>query len=436
MFVVVLDTSMVNLAGFAIRDGLNLSATELTVVVDAYLIAFAGLLLLGGRLADVFGGRRIFLIGMAIYVAASAFCAVAVNAPMLIVGRVGQGIGAAVVIPAALALVLALYRTRTERTKALGIWGAVTGLGSLTGVFLGGTITEVFGWPAVFWAPVPVGVVVGFLIWRTLPRFPGTPGRFDGVGAATITLSIAALALGFVSAAESGWVAPASWLGLLIGVISLGAFIRVEARSSHPLVPLSVFTRIPVVVASVMVLAIGATMTSMFFFLPLYQQEVLGMDGITTGLTQIPLAVMTIASSALAPVVAQRMGIRPAIRLALVLMIAGLMWLTLNPETDGFSLHLLGAFLLLGSGIGMGMVNTIAMAVRDSDDDESGLLSGLVNAAQALGGALGLAALAGIAIAAAGSHTEMSFTAAFLGGAALVLIALTVSLIPLSRNQR
>ncbi|MGY6654802.1 MFS transporter [Amycolatopsis sp. TRM77291] len=428
MFLVILDAAMVNLAGSTIRQGLALTAAELTVVVDSYLVTFAGLLLLGGRLADVLGARKVFLTGMAVYLAACAFCALATTGGLLIAGRIGQGIGAAVLMPAALSLVLGLYSSPAERTRAMGIWGAVAGAGSLVGVFLGGTLTELLGWQSVFVTPVPFGAVGAIVVWRAVPPVPGRPGRFDALGAVTITAGISGLALGMVSASDAGWTAPGTIAGLVAGLVSLVAFVFVERRSVRPLVPLGVFRRKPVVTANVVMVLIGGTLTSLFFFLPQYQQDVLGMSPLATGMAQLPLAVMIIVGSVLAPMLAKRVGLGRALPTALVVLLAGFLWLAGDPTTSGFSISLLGAFLLIGTGLGLGAVNATAMAVRDSADGESGLLSGLVNAAQQLGGAVGLAALAGIAIGAAGTHGDISFTTAFLGEAVLVVIALAASL--------
>jgi EmrB/QacA subfamily drug resistance transporter len=430
MFLVVLDSSMVNLASSTIREGLGLTATELTLVVDSYLVAFAGLLLLGGRLADVLGGRRMFLGGLALYVAATILCAVAADSALLIAARILQGIGAAAVVPAALSLVLALYTTPAERTRATGIWGAVAGMGSLAGVFLGGTLTQLFGWQAVFIAPVPFAIAGAILVWRFVGPVRGHAGRFDVLGASTITLGISGLALGMVSASDAGWTNIGTVLGLVMGIASLVAFVLVESRSSHPLVPLTVFRRRPVVTANVVMLLIGGTMVSLFFFLPQYQQEVLGMTPLSSGMTQLPLAGMVIVGSILSPMLTARIGLTTAQPIALTVLLAGLVWLTLDPTTAGFSLSLAGAFLLIGTGLGLSSVNATAMAVRDSTQGEQGLLSGLVNAAQQLGGAVGLAALAGVAIGAAGAAgASISFAAAFVGLTVLIGIALVVSLV-------
>ncbi len=429
MFLVILDSAMANLAGPTIRTSLGLTAAELTVVVDAYLVAFAGLLLLGGRLADVLGGRRVFLTGMVVYLAASVLCAAATTGPMLIAGRIGQGIGAAVVLPAALSLMLNIYSSAAERTRALGIWGAVAGFGSLVGVLLGGTLTEWLGWQSVFLTPVPFGVIGALVVWRSVPSVPGRPGTFDALGALTITVGITALTLGTVFAADAGWAAPGTIIGLAVGVVSLGAFVIVERSSAHPLVPLRVFRRRPVVTANLVVMVIGGTLTSLFFFLPQYQQDMLGMSPLATGMAQLPLAGMIIVGSAAAPVLTQRLGLARALPVALAVLLAGFLWLVLDPTTTGFSAGLLGAFLLIGTGLGLSLVTATAMGVRDSADGESGLLSGLINAAQQVGGAVGLAALAGLAIGAAGPHGDIAFTTAFLGAAVLILIALALSLV-------
>ncbi|MGB3373985.1 MAG: MFS transporter [Microbacterium sp.] len=425
MFLIVLDGAMVNLAAQTIRDGLRLTSAELTIVANSYLIAVAGLVLLGGRLADVLGARRMFLIGMSAYVAASALCALAISGPMLIVGRIGQGVGAAMTIPAALALVLVIYTTAADRTRALGVWGAVTAAGSLIGVFAGGMLTEALGWQSVFWAPVPLGIIAMAMVWRTIPPIPGRSGRFDVAGALTITIAITALALGSVNAAEVGWTSPITLTALAAGLAALLMFVTVERKSPHPLVPSSVFRRVPVLTASVVMMLLGGTLTSAFFFLPLYQQGDLGMGALETGLAQVPIAVMLIVGSVLAPVMSKVMGLERALPVSLTALLAGFVWIALNPATS-FTWQHIGAFVLLGLGLGLGLVTGMTMAVRDSTEGESGLLSGVVNAAQSLGGAVGLAVLAGIALT-TGEAGEMNFTAAFLGAAMLITAAIAIS---------
>lgn len=430
MFLVVLDAAMVNTAGLGIREGLGLSAAELTFVATSYLVAFAGLLLLGGRLADVLGGRRLYLTGMAVFLVACAVCALAPGAPVLIAGRVLQGIGAALVVPSALALALALSPSPEQRTRVVGIWGAVAGAGGLLGLALGGTLTQVLGWQSVFWAPVAVGALGAAVVVRSIPDLPGRAGRFDLPGALSITAGISALAYGVVTAAEVGWTDPGAVVAVVAGPALLVVFVAVERRSSHPLVPLAIFRTGPVARVSAVVMLVGATSASMFFFLPLYLQQVRGMDAQSAGLALAPAAFSLIVGSALAPLLARVLGLRRAGSAGLLLLLAGFAWLTLNPATGGFSVDLVATFVLLGGGGALALVNTIAIAVRDSADGESGLLSGLINAAQQVGGAVGLATLSGIAIGAAGARDEIDFTTAFAGQAALVGIALVLSLAP------
>ena len=430
MFVIVLDSAMVNLAASAIRDGLALTAAETAAVANTYVIALAGLVLLGGRLADTLGARRMFLAGMALYVGASAVAALAPTGAALLAGRVGQGIGAAVTIPAALAMVLAMYASAAERTRAVGVWGAVAGAGSLVGVFAGGALTDVFGWRSVFWVPVPLGLAAAVLVRRTLPPVRRLPQRFDTAGAVSVTVGISALALGMVTAAEIGWTAPSTLIALAVALAAFVAFVAAERRASQPLVPLGVVRRPRVAIASAIVLLAGGTMTSLFFYLPLYQQDVLGMSALATGLAQVPIAVMIIVASALAPLLAGAVGIAHALAVSLAILLAGILGIALDPsETFGWT-HLV-AFSLVGTGLGLGMVNAMAMALRDSGEHESGLLSGLVNAAQTLGGAVGLAALTGIALGGASgvNASQMDFTATFLGGAGLVALALILAVV-------
>lgn len=434
MFLIVLDATMVNLATVAIRDGLGLSAATLTIIVNAYLVTLAGLLLLGGRLSDVLGGRRVFLAGMTIYMLASAFCAVAFDSSMLITGRIGQGVGAALVVPSALALVLELYKEPSERVRAMGIWGAVSGTGSLVGVFLGGMFTDMFGWPSVFWAPVPFCIVSALMVLRAVQPRKGRAASFDTLGAVTITLGIGALAFGIIYAAEAQWAAPGALIAIALSLVSIAGFVAIERHASHPLVPLGIFHNQTVVTACLIVLLMGATLAGLFFFLPQYQQQILGMDALTTGMSQIPLALMTIVGSGAAPVLARIIGLPSALAAGIAVLLAGFLILAFNPVTTGLSVSLMAAFILIGGGLGVGLVNGIALTVRDASEGEPGLLSGLVNTAQQIGGALGIALIASIAIG-AGSG-DINFTAAFSGQAFLILIALCLALNATIKSRR
>ncbi|RBQ20783.1 MFS transporter [Spongiactinospora rosea] len=424
--IVILDASMVNLATPAIRAALGLTTAELSWVVDGYLIAFAGLLLLGGRLADVLGGRRVFLSGAAVYVLASLACALAATGPMLIAARIVQGAGAAALTPAALSLMLGLYAGAEERRRALGVWGGVAGAGSLLGVALGGVVTQALGWPAIFWLPVPIVGLTAAAVWKAVPPSPARPGRFDLAGAATITLGTSALALGLISAPEAGWGSPRTIVSLAVGVAALGAFVVAERRSAQPLVPLGVFRQAPVVIANTVMLLLGAVAVGLFYFLPQFQQQVLHMSPVATGLSQLPIAVMITLGGFAAPWVARPVGLRPALIGALAALAGGLFWLAQSGPGSEYATALLGPFLLIGAGLGLGFVYATTLAVSGATPGETGLLSGLINATRQLGGALGLAAL--IAMATAGHSTD--FAGAFLGAAVLALAATALSLIP------
>lgn len=429
MFVVILDVSMVNLAGPTIREGLGLTSTDLSVVVDSYLVAFAGLLLLGGRIADVLGGRRVFLTGLLVYIAASVLCALAPSGEFLIAGRILQGIGAAVVTPSALSIVVDLYPDGKERARALGIWGAVAGAGSLLGVVLGGVVTQILGWQSVFWIPVPISVAVGLIVFFSVPLTHPRPGRFDTPGALTITLGISALALGMISAPENGWGSPLTLAALATGILLLGAFVVVERSSRQPLVPLGHLRKSNVVVANSVMLLVGGATVSMFFFLPQFQQGELGMSPALTGLSQLPIAVMIVVASLVAPILAKLLGSARALTMSLLILVGGLLWLAFDQTASGFSLSLLGAFLLIGAGIGLSGVYATTTAVRDSVPGETGLLSGLINASRQLGGAIGLAALVGVATISGTAEAGIDFTIAFLGLASFAVVAFGLSFI-------
>ncbi|WP_433272358.1 MFS transporter [Actinosynnema sp. CS-041913] len=432
--VVILDSAMVNLAAPVMRAALPLTTPELSWVVDSYLIAFAGLLLLGGRLADVLGGRKVFLSGLATYVAASVVCALATTAEVLIAARTVQGAGAAVLVPAALSLLLGLYPAADERRRALGIWGGVAGAGSLLGVGAGGLVTQALGWPAVFWLPVPIGVLVAAAVWSAIPPSPARPGRFDLPGAATITLGTSALALGLISAPEVGWGSPGTVASLAVGVAALGAFVVAERRSPQPLVPLGVFRRGPVVTANTVMLLLGAVSVGLFYFLPQYQQRVLGMSPLTTGLSQLPIAVMITVGGFAAPWSARLLGARVAMTSAMAALSAGLLWLALGSSDGGYATALLGPFLLIGSGLGLGFVHATTVAVSGATPGEAGLLSGLINATRQLGGALGLAALIAVATG-SGSGDGIAYPTAFLGAAVLALLAAALSVVPTTHRR-
>jgi EmrB/QacA subfamily drug resistance transporter len=441
-FVVVLDASVLNVALPTIRTGLSLSSAELSWVVDGYLVSFGGLLLLGGRLGDILPRRAVFLAGLGVFTGASLLAALSVNGELLIAARVVQGAGGAVLAPAALAIVMTLFADGKDRARALGVWGGVSGAGSVAGVLLSGVLVQTLGWQSIFLINVPIGVVIAIGVSRAVSPIPAGKGRFDLPGAAAVTLAMAALAYGLVSGAELGWAALPTLLGLGVGVVALAAFVFVESRSKAPLVPLTVFRRPKLVSANALTVVVGAISVGFFFFLPQYQQQTLHMSPLATSLSQLPMALAITSGSLLAPAFAQRLGTTKALRTGLVLLTGGLGWLSRTDPDAQFLTGLLGPFLLIGVGLGLSFVYVTTLATAGASPQESGLVSGLANTSRQMGGALGLAAL--VAVSALGaatlpdgsSHTEVltgGYQSAFFGATALAAAGLLLSFLPALR---
>lgn len=437
-FLVVLDASIVNIALPVLGDQLHMTTAGLAWVITAYVLAFGGLLLLGGRLADRYGHRRVFLIGVAGFIGASALAGLSISSGMLLSARAIQGASAALLAPAALALLTHLFPDSKERTKALGVWGGVAGIGSAAGVLLGGVLTAALGWQSVFFVNVPIGLLViatiPFLITRDTP---GARSKLDMPGAATITGALVA-AVGALSAAEQVGFGGSLTIGLGIAAIVLGVgFIVIERRTAEPLVPLSVFTNRNLTVGNVVMLLVGAAMVALFFALSVYMQAVLGYDALTTGLTQLPLAGALVVVAGLAPALIGRLGAKSTLIGSLVLLAGGLVWLSFAPADATFIGQLLGPSLLIGIGMGGAFVTTTQLSVDGVEGGESGLAGGLVNTSQQIGGALGLAVLSTVAsmrtdaLTHAGTAAPAALTGGFswlfLGAAGISLVAAVVA---------
>ncbi|THG31577.1 MFS transporter [Naasia lichenicola] len=437
-FLVILDASIVNIALPVIGKELGLGTATLAWVITAYVLPFGGLLLLGGRLADRYGHRRLVLVGTAIFVAASAIAGLSVSGEMLLAARAVQGASAALLAPAALALLTQLFPAPADRTKALGIWGGVAGIGAVAGVLLGGVLTATLGWQAVFFVNVPVGVIVLVALPLLVTRdAAAVSGKLDLPGAATITGALVST-VGALSAIEQvGFVHPLT-LALLTGALVLGAaFVLIERRAAAPLLPLDIFRSRNLTVGNVVALLIGAAMVAMFFALSVYLQAVLGYDALSAGLSQLPLAGALVVVAGLIPAIVARFGAKPTLVVSLVILAGGLVWLAAAPSDADFVAHLLGPSLLIGVGIGGALVTATQFAVDGVDDADAGIAGGLVNTSQQIGGALGLAVLASVAVARTDALTGGGTPAAdaltggfswlFLGAAALSLVAAGVT---------
>jgi EmrB/QacA subfamily drug resistance transporter len=450
-FVVVIDASIVNIALPSIGRALHFRQDDLTWVVNAYTLTFGGFLLLGGRLADLMGRRRMFMLGLVVFSLASLVGGLAQSEAWLIVARAVQGLGAAIVSPAALSIITTTFAEGSERNRALGVWGAVAGAGGAAGVLLGGVLTSGLSWRWVLFVNVPIGVLCAFLAPRLLQesRSEQATRSFDIPGAFAVTAGLALLVYALVDAVNAGWGSAETLLEIGGALVLLGAFLAIELRSRAPLMPFSIFRLRTLRGADTVALLIGMSLFSMFFFVSLYMQQVLHYSALKAGLSYLPLAIAIILSAGAASIAVTRFGFKPVLVAGLLFVAAGLFWFSQVPGTGGtFAANVLGPSLLAAVGLGLSFVPVTIAAVTGTRPHEAGLASGLVNTAQQVGGALGLAILATVAnsrtqsVAHAGQHNfaialTRGFDRAFFVGACFALVgaALTVVLIS-SRDSR
>jgi EmrB/QacA subfamily drug resistance transporter len=441
-FVVVLDASIVNVALPSIGKGLHFSEQNLPWVVNAYVIAFGGFLLLGGRAADLLGRRRVFMAGLTLVAVASLAAGFAANQGQLIAARAAQGLGAAIISPSALSIVTTLFEDGAERNKALGAWGAVAGSAGAAGVLLGGILTDGLGWEWVLWVNVPVSLIALVLTPRLIPesRSESATRHFDAAGAVTITAGLSLLAYALLDASSSGW-GSAKIIGLLaLSVALIAAFVATELRSAAPLIPFRIFRLRTLTGANVVGILLGASLFSMFFFISLYMQQVLGYSPIHAGLSYLPLAITIIIAAGLGGELVTRFGFKPLLAAGMLFVAAGLLWFSRVSVGGGFISDILGPSLLAAMGLGFGFVTSTIAAVSGVKEREQGLASGLINTSQQIGGALGLAVLSTIAttrthhvMAAGGSSLHRALTdgfqSAFLAGAVIAALGFAATLV-------
>ncbi|HEU0303888.1 MAG TPA: MFS transporter [Gaiellaceae bacterium] len=433
---IVLDVTIVGVALPSIREDLNFSEESLAWVVNAYLITFGGFLLLGGRFGDLFGHRRLFLIGIGLFTLASTLCGLAQNQGMLVGARALQGVGGAIVSAVALSLMMMLFTQPAERAKAMGIFGFVASGGGSIGVLLGGVLTDVLNWHWIFLVNVPVGFLVVALTFSLIPaeRAPTAAQRLDVAGAVTVTASLMIAVYAIVNGNEVGWTT-ARTLGLLaVAAVLLGAFLLIESRVSSPLVPLGLFRLRNVSTANAIGVLWAATMFAWFFLSALYLQLVLGYSPLEVGLTFLPAnIIMGAFSIGLSARLVMRFGIRPPLVAGLGLAALGSLLFARAPVDGNVMTDVLPSMILLGIGAGMAFNPVLLAAMSDVAPEEAGLASGVVNTSFMMGGALGLAVLASVAawrtdeLLASGESTAEALTggyhAAFLLGAAFAALA-------------
>jgi EmrB/QacA subfamily drug resistance transporter len=399
---IVLDTTIVNVALPSIRADLGFSQTSLVWVVNAYMLTFGGFLLLGGRLGDLYGHRRLFLLGITLFTFASLACGLASSQLLLISARAVQGLGGAIVSAVALSLIMNLFTEPAERAKAMGIFGFVMAGGGSIGVLLGGVLTNALDWHWVFLVNLPIGVAVFALCVILLPagRAPAAAARLDIAGAVTVTLSLMLAVYAVVDGNEAGWTS-AQTIGLLAGAAALLAvFLGIEARVRTPLMPLGLFRLRNVATANVVGVLWAAAMFAWFFISALYLQLVLDYSPLQVGLAFLPAnLIMAAFSLGLSAKLVMRFGIRIPLASGLLLAAAGLTLFVLAPIDGSFVVHVLPGMILLGLGAGMAFNPVLLAAMSEVAPSESGLASGMVNTSFMMGGALGLAVLASLAAA-------------------------------------
>ena len=436
---IVLDVTIVGVALPSIREDLGFSETSLAWVVNAYLLTFGGFLLLGGRLGDLFGHRRLFLLGISLFTLASLACGLATSQEVLIGARAVQGLGGAVVSAVALSLIVTLFTDPGERAKAMGVFGFVAAGGGSIGVLLGGILTDVLDWHWIFLVNLPIGVAVFVLCLVLLPAGRGhaSPGRLDIAGAVTVTASLMLAVYAIVNGNEQGWTS-----GRTVGVLAAAAalmalFLAIEARVGAPLVPLGLFRLRNIAVSNIVGVLWAAAMFAWFFLSALYLQLVLGYSPLQVGLAFLPAnLIMGFFSLGLSAKLVLRFGIRPPLATGLGLAAVGLVLFARAPVDGSFLVDVFPSMILLGLGAGMAFNPVLLAAMSDVEESEAGLASGVVNTSFMMGGALGLAVLASLAasrtdaLAASGEDALAALTggyhAAFLVGGLFALAAAVI----------
>jgi EmrB/QacA subfamily drug resistance transporter len=392
-FMTVLDVAIVNVALPSIERDLNVTEVTVQWVLIAYAITFGGFLLLGGRMADLLGRKRIFIVGLLLFTIASLICGLANDIGVLIGARAIQGIGAAIISPAALSIVTTTFEEGAERNKALGIWGALGGSGAAAGVLFGGILTKYLGWEWIFYVNVPVGALVLALTLPFVPESRAELGhrRFDAAGAITVTGGLALLVYAISKAPDVGWGTARTILLLIASVVILAVFVVIEMRSRAPLMPFRIFRIRSVLAANVVGFLLGAVIFANFLVLTLYVQQVLGWSALKTGVTFLATAGTTVIWAGVAQALTTRFGPRPVIVVGLVVLAASMGYYTQIPVHGHYWPDLLPAYITFALGLAFSFVPVTIAALAQVAPEDAGLASGLINTNQQIGGAIGIA---------------------------------------------
>jgi EmrB/QacA subfamily drug resistance transporter len=445
-FMVVLDIAIVNVALPSIKDDLGFSQENLQWVISAYALVFGGFLLLGGRAADVLGRRRIFLAGLVVFTVSSLLAGLAWSEASLIGARAFQGLGAAIISPAALSILSTTFAEGRERNIALGVWGAVGGFGAAAGVLLGGILTDALSWEWIFFVNVPVGALAFLLTPLLLTESrDARVKRFDVPGGMLVTGGLSSLVYAITQAGQDGWLAGRTVGFFVAGIVLLAGFIAWEQRHPEPLMRLGILRIRTVSGANVAGFILGTATFSMFLMLTLYMQQVLGYSAMKTGVAYLAVAGTAILWSAVAAQLVTRVGVKPVLVAGMVTLTAGLLYFTQVSVGGSYLGDLLPGFLLIGIGLGFSFVPISIAALAGVQPAEAGLASGLINTSQQIGGALGIAALSTIASSwtdhAVADGTALptalvdGFTAAFVAGAIVAAVGILAAVSLIRRDE-
>ncbi|MFI6056779.1 MFS transporter [Streptomyces sp. NPDC051286] len=405
-FLVILDVSVVNVALPSMRSDLGLSAGQLQWVLNAYAIAFAGFMLLGGRAADIYGRKRMFLVGLGLFTAASLAGGFAQEGWQLLAARAAQGLGAAVLSPATLTLLTAAVPEGPARTRAIGTWMAVGAGGGAAGGLVGGVLTDLLSWRWVLLINVPFGVLVliGATVWLAESRAGGRH-RIDLLGAVLVTVGLATVSYGIVQTEQEGWTAAATLVPLLGGVVLLALFVLVEARTAVPLMPLRVLGTRAVAAANVAMIVMGSATFSMWYFMTVYAQSVLDYTPMQAGLALMPTSLAVVLGSTFAPRIMARVGAKNLVLIGLAITATGFGWQSTMGADGSYLTSICGPGILMMAGAGFASTPLASLATSGAAPGDAGLVSGLVNTSRTMGGALGLAVLSTVAAARTGGGT-------------------------------
>ncbi len=439
-FMVVLDSTVTNVALPSIQKDLGLTEANLQWIINAYTLVFGGFLLLGGRLGDLLGRKRLFLVGLVIFTFASLMNGLSTSEGMLIGFRALQGLGAALISPAALSIISTTFEEGAERAKALAVWAAIAIGGAAFGLILGGALVEWFSWPWIFFINVPIGIAAFVLSLRLVPesRDEQAPANYDIAGAVTVTGGLMALVYAIVKAETDGWTSSTTVGFFVLSALLLASFVVIESRSKAPLVRLSIFRIRSLTTANITMFLAMSAMFAMFFFNTLYIQRVLGYSPLQAGFAFLPFTAGIMVSAGLASNFAPKVGVRPVAAIGMVLTAAGLLLLTQIPVNGSYVANVLPAMILTSLGMGAVFMPLTLVATTGLDNKDQGLASGLFNTSQQIGGALGLAVLSTIAAgrtkaaAAGGASSAEALVHGFhwaYGGAAVIVVAALIVLL-------